>query len=288
MEHHIQRAEVNAIHSRQAAHSQRTQEMIYGRSDGEHPYLTASNLQDFFHASKQWHALLELDIEQRHAIITQRRPDPTQVPSSETTTLLPIQVQPSILYEPQVPSTSDSVTPKFAADTLVGLRRMMKNPNATFKSAMQAEAFSTVAHRKQDVLAVMATGSGKSLLFLLPAFIEKQKVTVVILPLLSLIQDMTRRCQEHDIPYTTWTGGQQSRIKEGVVFIIADNITEDVETECRLLCHDNRLSRIVVDECHVLVQWCSFRPFITNADRLITIEVPLLLLTGISLTMNYN
>src|SRR5260370_29476177 len=42
---------------------------------------------------------------------------------------------------------------------------------------------------KKDVLAVMPTGSGKSLCFQIPALMEKEKVTVVVSPLIALMKD---------------------------------------------------------------------------------------------------
>ena len=62
-----------------------------------------------------------------------------------------------------------------------------------------------VLKREVDLLAVLATGQGKSLLFFLSAFIERQKkTTVVVVPLVALTKDMIDRCRHHGLTYDTW------------------------------------------------------------------------------------
>lgn len=57
------------------------------------------------------------------------------------------------------------------------------------------------------MLYVSGTGSGKSLIFLLPAFVESgQKTTVVVVPLVALMEDMKRRCRKHKLSYDVWQG----------------------------------------------------------------------------------
>ncbi len=53
---------------------------------------------------------------------------------------------------------------------------------------------------KNDVFGVMPTGGGKSLAFQLPAVIEVG-VTIVIMPLLSLIHDQIKQLRKLGIPF---------------------------------------------------------------------------------------
>lgn len=91
-------------------------------------------------------------------------------------------------------------------DHIKALRKFYDNPNAAFKSIEQAKAVAMILERKEDILAVLPTGGGKSLLFFLPAFVEKRdrKTTVVVLPLVALTKDMIDRCRKHNLTYDTW------------------------------------------------------------------------------------
>lgn len=54
--------------------------------------------------------------------------------------------------------------------------------------------------RKNDVVALIPTGGGKSLTFQLPAAIEQGKVCFVVMPLLSLIKDNSFHVKKIGIP----------------------------------------------------------------------------------------
>lgn len=51
-----------------------------------------------------------------------------------------------------------------------------------------------IQNRDSIVVAVMPTGSGKSMLFMLPAWIELGGTTIVVVLLIALRADMQRRC----------------------------------------------------------------------------------------------
>lgn len=65
------------------------------------------------------------------------------------------------------------------------LRTFYKNPSARFKSAIQCRAFDFMLKCVDSLLIVLPTGAGKSLVFMLPAYIEREtnRLTVVIVPL---------------------------------------------------------------------------------------------------------
>ena len=54
------------------------------------------------------------------------------------------------------------------------------------------------------MLAIMPTGNKKSILFILPAFCGVGGVTIVVVPLITLKQDLRRRCQVMGIDYQEW------------------------------------------------------------------------------------
>jgi superfamily II DNA helicase RecQ len=68
----------------------------------------------------------------------------------------------------------------------------------------------TVLSRKDDLLYVASTGSGKSLLSFLPSFIENQQeskmTTIVISPFVALLNDMIVRAKALGMSADTWGG----------------------------------------------------------------------------------
>ncbi len=63
------------------------------------------------------------------------------------------------------------------------------------------EAIVRDALASRDLLAIMPTGGGKSLCFQLPAVLQPG-ITLVISPLIALMQDQVRLLQDNDIPAT--------------------------------------------------------------------------------------
>lgn len=58
--------------------------------------------------------------------------------------------------------------------------------------------------RKGPIVAVMATSVGKTMLFQLPAAINPARVTIVIVPLISLRDNMQDRCMKMGIRCAEW------------------------------------------------------------------------------------
>jgi len=83
------------------------------------------------------------------------------------------------------------------------LHRLL-GPNRQFQGH-QREALTAIVHGKTPLLYVAPTGSRKSLLFLLPASYDRHGTTLVITPLISLRQDLLRRCQELSITCREWS-----------------------------------------------------------------------------------
>jgi superfamily II DNA helicase RecQ len=72
-------------------------------------------------------------------------------------------------------------------------------PQATFQG-LQELAITTIQKEFSPVVTIIGTGSRKSLLFILPAAFST-RVTIVIVPLVSLRQNMLERCNHLSISY---------------------------------------------------------------------------------------
>jgi len=127
---------------------------------------------------------------------------------------------------------------------------------------------STLSGRDNFVL--MKTGGGKSLLYQLPAVLESPKITLVVSPLLSLIQDqeeqMNNFVRNSCVSFTSGIGQSQhnenwKRVRDvtgGIMMILVtpERVfkSNKLRSELENLDQQNRLGRFVIDECHCACQ----------------------------------
>lgn len=117
-------------------------------------------------------------------------------------------------------------------------------------------------------IVVLPTGSGKSLCFQLPSLLLPG-VTLVIVPLLSLIQDQVRRLDEVNIKSGCIKGGQKEGERNKLLKDIRDGktkvvfITPESLLSRKLDSFFNRIDiqHLVIDEAHCVTEWGdTFRP----------------------------
>lgn len=114
-----------------------------------------------------------------------------------------------------------------------------------------------------DTMVIAPTSFGKSLIYLIPAIIHQDKLTVVVEPLLALMHDQVQRLRSLGIAAAYLDSTQsksersavmeQLRARELHILYIAP---ERLETGILPQIEDtSRIGMIVVDECHCVVAW---------------------------------
>jgi ATP-dependent DNA helicase RecQ len=132
---------------------------------------------------------------------------------------------------------------------------------------VQADVIARVLEGR-DTLVVMPTGGGKSLCYQLPALLQ-DGLTVVVSPLIALMQDQVSQLRELEVPaaflnstlalreYTAIT----SRVRRGTARILYVAPETLLRPETLLLLEQSRLTCFAIDEAHCISEWGhDFRP----------------------------
>lgn len=160
-------------HDLQAAHSRFTAERVYGRQGQQLSGTVKSRHEAFREASLSWHLLLGFDHEKHD-------------------------------QQPVQKEVQNEVRKRL--DRWRAMRKM--NFSALFREIYgngaryydgQEELLQAITCGDPRVLGILSTGSGKSSAFLVPAKLEYSATTIVVAPLLSLIDNHQKRCDATSI-----------------------------------------------------------------------------------------
>jgi len=174
------------------------------------------------------------------------------------------------VYRPRTP---------WSPEALLGGAKLYGNDGMGWKSAEQEQALTTIMSWTEQVVAILPTGAGKSLLFMLPCTLPDAGITVLVVPLVSLRGDLLRRLRELRIDHIEWSSGE--RRESGLVLVTAEAAsTKDFMIYARALIAQQELDRIVVDECHLTVTAVSYRESIVDLTLIRSLRTQFVYLTA--------
>ena len=164
-------------------------------------------------------------------------------------------------------------------NTGVQLKRMI-GKEAMFRG-VQEEAVKAIVSGESAVVVVMPTRAGKSLLFMLPAWAEQGRTTVVVVPLVALRGDMKRRCKALGISCAEWDGRHPPDGAAVVLVTPESAVSEGFMTFLNRLRATRQLDRIVIDEYHIVLnRRYTFRKQMQQLGKLVMAETQIVLLTA--------
>jgi superfamily II DNA or RNA helicase len=166
-----------------------------------------------------------------------------------------------------------------AAALLKSARKLYQDDTLQWKSAAQERAVTTVMSWTEQVVVIMATGEGKSLLFMLPCILPDAGVTILVLPLVSLRGDLLRRVRELGIDHLVWAPGEQQDAP--LVFVTVEAAcTEQFRTYAHKLAATQDLGRIVFDEAHLTITASDYRQAMVDLALIRNVRTQFVYLTA--------
>ena len=195
---------------------------------------------------------------------------------------LPVQSVESLALSPSLSNTASNASFNLEDQALQALGNLLNIPNPEWSSPTQCAAVLATLHLEHDIIAILATGSGKTMLALIPSLIEHNRITVVILSLRSLISDYKRKLDKmalsHEVyeEYTDRLNG-----KHNLLLVSADMARTHDWRHCLSELNERKpIIRMVFDEGHIPLTAQTFRQCLQNIEEIRFLPVQLVVLTG--------
>ena len=283
----------------QFGHSTMTSNMWYGLSYGEMSTMRRHLIEEHRKASQTWHKFLQGKLPLKRKRV------------ADTTTLLPaqmnkvvcpavldsnsvLQVPPAVQCNMRHKDADESatlqgfVTVQQSRASLECLRSFCKDPEATFKLAVQGAAVDNVLHTKSDIIAILPTWGGggggggggvRACCFSMYAAFYPSKINILVIPTIALKQDMMRRAREYHL---SCTDNISAVSDECFVLVTPEGAESATFRNTAINLHaTNRLDTIFIDEAHVFSTDRDFRPSVRRLPELTFLpNVRLVMLTA--------
>jgi RecQ family ATP-dependent DNA helicase len=243
-----------------AGHGSQVAGMIYARGIRERDGVVESMRQQFRKVSETWHAFLKFEssLEAENGSRKRKR---------------------APFEEDWEDARIDRWKKLRRNDASRELKKLMGD-EAEFRGIQQG-AIQAVMRGDARVAAVMGTGGGKSLIFMLPAFCSAGGTSIVVVPLIALRQDMMKRCKELGIECEEWNSRRPPDSAKIILVTPEAALTKQFATFVNRLKGTQQLDRIVIDECHVVLNdQRDFRPKLREMWKLNGAEVQMVMLTA--------
>ena len=136
-----------------------------------------------------------------------------------------------------------------------------------------------IVERKLKMLGVMLTKGRKNLTFMLLVFCSSSGVTVVVVLLIALKQDMARWCRGLEIRVGMWNSKKLLDKMQIMLVMPEGALTDGFNSFLNWLRRQGQLERMVVDKCYVVLnKQKDFRPKLKELGQLNVVMVQMVYL----------
>jgi Helicase conserved C-terminal domain/Orsellinic acid/F9775 biosynthesis cluster protein D/DEAD/DEAH box helicase len=188
-------------------------------------------------------------------------------------------LQVSLLSSP--PSATDVVAsePVHQEHIEQAMHQLFGSGPVHFNSPEQEEGLHAVLRSETPLVVVLPTGGGKTLLAMLPALLDPEGLTIVVVPFRALADDMVTRFCDAGIDCLEWTYGEANPAT--VVIVSADvAVSFGFLNYARTMEQKGLLRRIFIDECHLTFTSSDWRPKLASLRQLRGLGCPMICLTA--------
>lgn len=166
--------------------------------------------------------------------------------------------------------------------------RILLGGAARWKTEEQGESMRRILALKAGgvLITVLATGGGKSILFMLPAVLPGRGTSIVVVPFVALMDDLVQRAQEFGVDCLKWQSGEgEDRVnRQRAARLVVASADVTCSNEFRVYADRLRsigaLQRIFIDECHTIIIDAGYRKNLGKLKGLHRYGCPIVLLTA--------
>ena len=159
------------------------------------------------------------------------------------------------------------------------MQKALGREDVGFRSEQQQTAVEAILAGDTPLIVILSTGGGKSLLFMIPACLNKPGVTIVVAPFRALVNDLVDRLKKAGIDCMEWKNGETN--PAALVVVSADAAGSwSFLTYASLLKRHGLLKRVVIDECHLIFTSSDYRPKLAKLRDLRALGCQMILMTA--------
>ena len=177
--------------------------------------------------------------------------------------------------------------PVTVQDLQRGLEQLL-GPQATWKIPEQGEAMEAIMNltQQQQLMVVLPTGAGKSVLFMLPALLEEMGTNIVVVPFAALMDDLVDRARLAGIDCLRWKSSRlqdrEQPVRAARLVVVSADVVEIDQFRNYLDSLRSRklLKRIFFDEAHTAILDVAYRRRLEGLKGLHRNGCPVIALTA--------
>ena len=151
----------------------------------------------------------------------------------------------------------------------------------SFTTIKQEEAINAVIDLKPFITYISKTGGGKSNLFFLPSFIYPFRAFIVVVPRVSLLQDLYSRSKDFKLNSTIFSIDNINTTNYNLIFISLEdfNSLEFIDYTSNLKEIYSNIT-IFLEETHLLLLEEDFRNVLKDINKVVTLKLQLVFITA--------
>lgn len=159
---------------------------------------------------------------------------------------------------------------------------VLHNSQAQWRNEGQKLAIMAGLLWEKDVVVILPTGSGKSAIAATIAHLETNRITAILCPLRSLLQDWHRRLTALDIPHSVFDSTHRQINDQHSLVLVSLDISTTVSWQQAIasLRTEIPLCRLVFDEAHLVLTEVEYREVMVRVKELRVQNLQVMLLSA--------